>query len=77
MNPAVLGTTGLEVKAEECLSVDGRYLVTRMQEIRFSALNEDFERKQYYCYGMVARLVQHEWDHLDGILISDIGTKLS
>ena len=70
INPEIepLGDT-TESGWEACLSVPGmRGLVPRYQHIRyvgFDAAGERFERE---AHGYHARVVQHECDHLDGIL---------
>ena len=64
---------------EGCLSVPGlRGLVPRHEHIRYRALDlqgEPFERE---AHGFHARVVQHECDHLDGILypqrMTDLGS---
>jgi peptide deformylase len=54
---------------EGCLSVPGmRGLVPRFEHIRYSGYNEKGERFERDVTGFHARVVQHECDHLDGIL---------
>jgi len=54
---------------EACLSVpDLAGLVPRWQRIRYSALQPDGSRIAREAEGYHARVVQHECDHLDGIL---------
>jgi len=54
---------------EGCLSVPGlRGLVTRPDHIRYSGLGPDGKRIERTARGFHARVVQHECDHLDGIL---------
>lgn len=54
---------------EGCLSVPGmRGLVPRYKYIRYRALNLDGEEIVRFASGFHARVVQHECDHLDGIL---------
>jgi peptide deformylase len=54
---------------EGCLSVPGlRGLVPRYQRIRYEGYNEFGEHVSRVAEGFHARVVQHEYDHLDGIL---------
>lgn len=59
----------MEEDWEGCLSVPGmRGLVPRFDHIRYSGYNEKGERFEREVTGFHARVVQHECDHLDGIL---------
>ena len=54
---------------EGCLSLPGmRGIVPRYKSIRYQGFNEKGERFQRDVSGFHARVVQHECDHLDGIL---------
>ncbi|MDE0308874.1 MAG: peptide deformylase [Acidiferrobacterales bacterium] len=54
---------------EGCLSVPGlRGLVSRHANVHYTGLNERGERVDRTVSGFHARVVQHECDHLDGIL---------
>jgi peptide deformylase len=58
-----------ELGMEGCLSVPGlRGMVPRCTHIRDAGLNEKGERIEREARGFHARVVQHEVDHLDGIL---------
>ncbi len=57
---------------EGCLSVpEIREDVLRPPKIRIRYVNEKFEKKEETFDGMMARIIQHEYDHLDGILFVD------
>lgn len=57
---------------EGCLSVSGFLaLVPRAAEVRVEALNERAEPVQIRAHGWYARILQHEIDHLNGILYLD------
>lgn len=57
---------------EGCLSVEGlRGLVERPDHIRVSALGRDGVRKALEIRGFGAVVVQHEFDHLDGVIYVD------
>lgn len=57
---------------EGCLSIpDVRGRVPRAREITVRALNRHSERIQLSAHDFAARVIQHETDHLDGILFFD------
>nr|WP_275690705.1 peptide deformylase [Gluconacetobacter azotocaptans] len=63
---------------EGCLSIPGlRGLVPRHARIAYSGLNRDGEAVQGVASGFLANVLQHEYDHLDGILypmrMTDLG----
>jgi len=54
---------------ERCLSLPGLYgQVPRYRNIRFESVNERGEVSRFRARGFQARLLQHEYDHLDGFL---------
>ena len=54
---------------EACLSVPGlRGLVPRHTRVRYAGVSLDGERLEVEAEGFHARVIQHEFDHLDGIL---------
>jgi len=72
VNPEILGRTGEEVGVEGCLSVPGLAgEVVRAQEVRVRALDLRGEVRWLEASGLLARVIQHEVDHLDGILFVD------
>ena len=72
INPEITHWDGYEVGREGCLSVpDYTGNVIRATQIRLKALDEYGEEKEYEMEGYEARAVQHEIDHLDGILFID------
>lgn len=61
-----------ELITEGCLSIPGIHEdVSRPTFIRIRYLNEHFEECDEEYTGMAARIIQHEYDHLDGILFTD------
>ena len=79
VNPAVepLGDAQ-EEGWEGCLSVPGlRGLVPRYTQVRYSGVTPGGERVERVAEGLHARVVQHECDHLDGILFPQRMTDLS
>lgn len=58
--------------AEGCLSIPGlRYHVTRPLRVRARGLDASGVAVQFEAQGLLARCVQHEIDHLDGVLYLD------
>ena len=72
INPVVVSAEG-RIRAEEgCLSMPDLYgEVTRPERIVLEALDEQGQPYRRELGGYVARAVQHEIDHLDGILFFD------
>ncbi len=72
INPVITSRKGLDEKEEGCLSLPGiNAPVKRSQKITVSAYNLAGEEITWKLEGMFARIVQHECDHLDGILFID------
>ncbi len=73
INPQITERTGEDVSIEEgCLSIPGvNEKVTRKNRIRISYFNENFEPKDEVFEGYLARVIQHEYDHLEGQLFID------
>lgn len=72
INPRILGLEGEETAEEGCLSVPGFYeSVKRAGKAIVSGENLEGRRFEVECTGLLARAVQHEVEHLDGILFID------
>ncbi len=73
INAEMLDETGRSFSFEEgCLSIPGiREEVTRKETIRIRYYNENWELKEEEFGGMTARVIQHEYDHIEGILFTD------
>lgn len=57
---------------EGCLSIpDVREDVFRNEKITIEYYDEDFNKKVEEYDGLMARVIQHEYDHIDGILFTD------
>lgn len=74
INPEMLDMDDSAVRGREgCLSIPG-YMslkVPRAPKIKLTGLNHQLERVVHEVDGDVARAMQHEYDHLDGILYID------
>jgi len=72
INPVILEQEGAAVDTEGCLSVKKKMVkVNRPTKIKVKALNEDGEEIIFIAEDFFARVICHEVDHLDGILIVD------
>lgn len=73
INPHIIETDGEEVSMEEgCLSLPGIHeSVKRKDKIRVKYMDEDFVEHEEVVEGYLARVMQHEFDHLDGKMFID------
>ena len=69
VNPELLKLDGKQVGEEGCLSIPGfREDVKRAAKVKVRAKNIDGEEFETECDELLARAIQHETDHLNGIL---------
>jgi len=62
---------------EGCLSIRNWYgKVKRYKKIKIEAFDQDGKKFQEGASGILSQAFQHEIDHLDGILFTDIATEL-
>ncbi|MFP4330574.1 MAG: peptide deformylase [Alkalispirochaetaceae bacterium] len=73
INPEILGTSMEESVIEEgCLSIPGVYAeVKRPAAVSVQAFNERGRPFSLEADGMLARVILHEFDHLNGVLFTD------
>ena len=72
INPVLSQPDGQEENEEGCLSLPGVYAaVTRAKQIHVEAYNLRGQPFSATLSDMMARVVQHEHDHLDGVLFTD------
>jgi len=72
INPVLSHPKGSEEAEEGCLSLPGLYGdVVRPKKVRINAYNLQGEEIHADIDGFLARVVQHEADHLDGVLFVD------
>lgn len=73
INPEIISKSKeTEIMEEGCLSFPGLFLkIKRAKEIEIKTLNLEGEEFQLKAKGLLARVIQHEIDHLDGILFVD------
>jgi peptide deformylase len=73
VNPEIIEESGEPWVFEEgCLSIpDIREDVLRHPVIKIKFQNEHFEHFEKVFDGMIARIIQHEYDHLEGVMFVD------
>ncbi|HTU99934.1 MAG TPA: peptide deformylase [Luteitalea sp.] len=72
INPELLSSDGLQLKEEGCLSVPGiEATVPRPLTVTVRAMDRDGDVREIHAEGLLARALQHEIDHLNGILFLD------
>ena len=72
INPVIIDEVGEQVSVEGCLSVPGFYSdVTRFMQVTVGGINSKGKKVKVTGEGLLARALQHEIDHLDGVLYLD------
>ena len=73
INPIIIEETGVEWGFEEgCLSIpEIRAEVNRQDTVLIEYYNENWELVEERYDGMAARVIQHEYDHIEGVLFTD------
>ncbi|HMN19597.1 MAG TPA: peptide deformylase [Candidatus Moranbacteria bacterium] len=73
INPRITASSKtIETEEEGCLSIPGEYFpVSRHSEVQVRYLDKEGKSAKIKARGLLARALQHEIDHLDGILILD------
>lgn len=72
VNPVIVAVDGAERGEEGCLSIPEIYAeVERATRVVVEAADEEGRRRRIEATGLLARAIQHEIDHLDGILFLD------
>jgi len=73
INPSIVEEVGEPWGFEEgCLSIpDIREEVFRPEKVTLNFMDTDFQPREVVYHGMMARIIQHEYDHLEGIMFVD------
>ena len=79
MKPVVMVNPDFELMSQEmrkdwegCLSIPGiRALVPRYEKIKITYLDQDGKQQELLADGFIARIFQHEFDHLNGLVYLD------
>lgn len=77
INPQIIATSQEMTDYEEgCLSIPSVYeMIRRPEKVTVQAFNERGRPFTLEADGLLARIIQHEYDHLDGIVFIDRGDK--
>lgn len=77
VNPIITKASGFELSREYCSSIpDKSFLVTRNSTIEITYQTPMGKIQSVELVGLAARIMQHHIQHLDGILLSDIGLEV-
>ncbi len=77
INPEIIYEEGEVEREEGCLSVPDCFeKVKRKEKVRVRGISQEGEEVEIYGEGILATVLQHEIDHLNGILILDRISKL-
>jgi peptide deformylase len=72
VNPTFVRRDGMQLEEEGCLSVPGFHAtVARPLHVVIRGLDRNGQERTIEAHGLLARALQHEMDHLDGILFID------
>ena len=72
INPEILEASGEQAGEEGCLSFPGIYIrVTRARQVKAAYMDLEGNRQELVAEGLLSRAVQHEMDHLNGVLLVD------
>lgn len=78
INPKIIEREGMVEDTEGCLSVPGIYgTVERSERVVVEYQNRFGKKRTLEGTGLLARAIQHELDHLDGVLFIDKVTSLN
>lgn len=69
INPVIASKNGRYETEEGCLSLVGARTTQRFETITVRYLDENFTARKGKFTGLTAQIIQHECDHLDGIII--------
>ncbi len=68
-NPVIVKKTGPYETEEGCLSLEGKRKTKRWQSVKVQYQTREFQTRLKTYTGWTAQIIQHEIDHLEGILI--------
>ncbi|MBI1822532.1 MAG: peptide deformylase [Nitrospirae bacterium] len=72
MNPEIIASEGEIIAEEGCLSIPEHWeKVKRAARVQIKGINREGKELRYEAEGLHARLIQHEIDHLNGVLMFD------
>ncbi|WP_373760593.1 peptide deformylase [Streptococcus ferus] len=68
-NPVMTAKTQPYQTEESCLSLTGSRTTKRYREITVTFYNQEWQKQTLVFTGLSAQIIQHEMDHLNGVLI--------
>ena len=69
LNPVIIKRSGAYETEEGCLSLSGTRSITRYHDIEVEYQDMELRKHRQKYSGWTAQIIQHECDHLEGILI--------
>lgn len=69
LNPVIVEKTGAYETEEGCLSLAGVRKTTRYEQIEVEYFDVNWKKQRQRYSGWIAQIIQHECDHLEGIII--------
>lgn len=69
INPVIISKNGEYETEEGCLSLQGKRKTKRYKDIEVKFMDTGFNEQKQKFSGYVAQIIQHECDHLEGIII--------
>ena len=69
INPVITKKSGAYETEESCLSLTGVRTTTRYEEIEVEFFDAGWKKQMQQYSGWIAQIIQHECDHLEGIII--------
>lgn len=77
VNPVITYKEGSAIDSEGCLSVPNVFGdVERAEKVTVEFLNRWGKKKRLTASGLLARCIQHELDHLEGVLFIDVAKSI-
>lgn len=77
INPIIINSKGIQLSRESCTSIPGRsFIRPRNNDITVMYQKPTGTAESRQLVGMAAIVFQHELDHLEGLLLSDIGLEV-
>ena len=69
INPVIISKNGEYETEEGCLSLQGKRKTKRYKDIEVKFMDTGFNEQKQKFSGYIAQIIQHECDHLEGIII--------
>lgn len=77
INPIIYVGKGMKISFEKCVNLPNKkFMIPRVTDVTVSYIDENGETKTERFVGLAAILIQHSMDHLEGILLDDLGLEI-